>query len=114
MTSYGCPVRDVLNVKSVSGNNGYALLCCSNSLDSCYTPAPCATFRSMRFDDAKKECEGRGDRLCTREEIKSGDCCGSQCEFDRINVWLTDEAEGENTLNVSTFSLKNYSKVGYN
>ena len=86
-----------MNVTSVSGNEKYAVLCCSNSGETCYTPQPCITFTLKRFEEAKEACEENGNRLCTEKEINSRDCCGSECEFDVKKVWLADEG-GENVL----------------
>jgi hypothetical protein len=87
-----------LDVATTSGNDKNAVLCCSNSGDSCYTPQPCITFAQVRFHEAKEACQAKGDRLCSETEIKSGDCCGLLCEFDRKQVWLADEG-GETFLN---------------
>ena len=103
MTAFGCPVRGILSVTSISGNSKNALLCCDKSKekDACFTPAPCLTFSSLRFDEAKKICEDEGHRLCLKEEIERGDCCKQECDFDQEKVWILDEIIGEKTLMVT-------------
>jgi hypothetical protein len=39
------------------------------------------------FDRAEKKCEKAGMRLCTEEELDSGICCSTGCEYDGRRVW---------------------------
>jgi len=60
--------------------------CCSIDGRSCHTPHPCT---KGTLPQAMKICSYHGMRLCTHDELRSGLCCGTGCDFDEQLVWTT-------------------------
>jgi len=72
-----------------SGATG-SVRCCSidgSSCDSDHLEGGCQSEKT--FSQAQEICEANGERLCTEEEIDGGICCGSGCNFDSHQIWVT-------------------------
>ena len=63
--------------------------CCSDDGSTCETPGDCPAH-NMPFDNAKQKCAQLGKRLCTKDQLLSGVCCGTggMCDYDAI--WTSD------------------------
>ena len=44
--------------------------------------------------DAAAVCAAQGDRLCTREQLNQGRCCGTGCKFNIYKVWSSTPCSG--------------------
>ena len=61
--------------------------CCANDGTSCVSDC---NSDAVNVTEAVSNCETRGMRLCTDEEIAV--CCGTGCGFDSESVWMTGGA----------------------
>jgi len=68
--------------------------CCSDDGSTCETPGDCPAH-NMPFDNAKQKCAQLGKRLCTKDQLLSGVCCGTggMCDYDEI--WTSDIAKSQ-------------------
>merc|ERR550534_2532551 len=64
----------------------HAVSCCSKDGSKCTTSRSCDGF-GLTLAEAEKYCADEGNRLCTREELASGICCGTGC--DDTAVWTS-------------------------
>ena len=69
-----------------------AVRCCSNNGASCTTPLHCQ-HNKMTYADAVKKCSKDGRRLCTKDELNSGMCCGRGGMCDFYEVWTSTVSE---------------------
>ena len=60
--------------------------CCSVDGTTCETPGSCPTD-NMSYDDATQKCAELGRRLCTKDELVGGVCCGSGGMCNKYEVW---------------------------
>lgn len=79
-------------IEAVAHDSGRtaSVRCCSIGGDSCVTQdldGGCQTGKT--FTEAQGVCEANGLRLCTEEEIGGGVCCGTGCNYDSHQIWVT-------------------------
>ena len=79
-----------------------AIRCCNEAADSCFASVCSESVGSWNFlepisgsfdgtavtyQQAAGECEARGKRLCTADELGRQVCCGTGCGYDASLVW---------------------------
>ena len=69
-----------------------AVLCCSNDGAWCTAPLDCEIYK-MSYDDAVSKCSEGGGRLCTKDELNSGVCCGRGGMCDDYEIWTSQVSE---------------------
>ena len=67
--------------------------CCSMDGASCKTIGKCPGG-SATHDHAVDKCEGMGMRLCTKDELLDGICCGKGGRCDNHPVWTSTLESG--------------------
>jgi len=71
----------------------YGVRCCSMDGKKCATPGSCETKANDRilvsYADATSECSAIGKRLCTKDELNTGVCCGTGGQCDQALVWTS-------------------------
>ena len=68
--------------------------CCSYDGKTCSTPGDCPDNKKS-YDDAFEKCNKQfGQRLCTKEELNSGVCCGVGGGCDSYTVWTSTPRSG--------------------
>lgn len=60
--------------------------CCSMAGDRCETQTV-GCLRGVSFFEANAHCHAHGLRLCSRQELDGGVCCGTGCGFDGRRIW---------------------------
>ena len=64
----------------------------------CTTPGSCETAVNDRivvsYEDATSECSAIGNRLCTKNELNTGVCCGTGGDCDQALVWTSTPDSG--------------------
>jgi len=60
--------------------------CCSLDGASCETQTV-GCLEGVSFFEANAACHSHGLRLCTRQELDGGVCCGTGCGYDGQQVW---------------------------
>ena len=65
--------------KFASLSSKYGKYCCPLSGDDCDREKDCPAGEGT-FNDAVKECNENGRRLCTRKELRDRTCCAENCE----------------------------------
>ena len=63
--------------------------CCAHDGSSCTTPLSCANNEMRSYDDAVSTCSGITRRLCSKDELLDGLCCGSGGDCDVHEVWTS-------------------------
>ena len=65
---------------------------------TCATPGSCETAANDRivvsYADATSECSAIGNRLCTKDELNTGVCCGTGGQCDQALVWTSTPDSG--------------------
>jgi len=68
---------------------GAGCRCCGPASSQCAS-GPCTTHT---FIECEKMCAAVGSRLCTEQEIKSGEARGTGCIYDAMHVWTSTKCE---------------------
>jgi len=69
--------------------NHAAVRCCSMDGKKCESSEiGCPTGKT--YSEALSICKLSGLRLCTKDELHSGVCCGTGCQFDNARVWSSN------------------------
>jgi len=77
-------------VVSVNADATASVRCCSmdgTTCDSDHLEGGCQSGKS--YDEAAAICAANGERLCTEVEINDRLCCGTGCNFDGHQVWVS-------------------------
>ena len=70
------------------------LRCCSQDGKGCVSNWECPD-ETFSFDEAVQKCsEADNHRLCTKDEVKVGVCCGSGGSCDSYAIWTSTVQEG--------------------
>jgi len=80
----GFPSQNHETIENPADSAIGAVRCCSHNGSQCVTPDTC---RKTTFELAKGICNLLGKRICKREELSGGKCCGTGCRFDGELVW---------------------------
>jgi len=56
---------------------------------TCTTLGRCNKNNGVTFKEAGEQCEAKGYRLCTKEELMSDECCGTGGNCDSHLVWTS-------------------------
>ena len=82
--------------KFASLSSKYGKYCCpvSGGLEDCDVDKDCPAGEGT-FNDAVKDCDKNGRRLCTRDELQKRTCCGENCESR--GFWTSTVGKG-NTI----------------
>ena len=67
--------------------------CCTYDGTQCGTPGDCPDNKKS-YDDAVAKCAENDRRLCTKEELVSGACCGAGGDCDHYAVWTSTPRSG--------------------
>ena len=75
--------------------------CCKYNSDGsleCDTVGTCPGSRT--YDQAVSDCQGLSgfDRLCTKTELLSNECCGSGGQCNHFQVWTSTSLTGINRI----------------
>ena len=110
----GCPGVGTDNDGSFQPKSYPACVrCCSNEVNDCVTPEevwPCGEHK-MSFDDATAICAENDRRLCRKEELKEGKCCGSGGSCDSEIIWTStpeNPEPGKKRYFYTIFSYQRY------
>ena len=88
--SMGCPKRNPNKpVTQEPANSKHNVRCCSINGDSC-SSRPCK--KDKTYDEAVEICSGRGQRLCSEDELNK--CCGTGCNKDNEKTWIGVSLQG--------------------
>ena len=77
--------------------------CCSDDGSTCETPGSCPADNKS-FNDAKQKCAELGKRLCTKNELTSGVCCGTGGKCDLDGVWTSNPFAGKKSFSFDIMS----------
>ena len=66
---------------------------------------------AVSFTQAQEICAANGERLCSRNEIEDGVCCGTGCSHNSHLVWFDDDVPPV-TLPPLPADLHNYGQTG--
>ena len=64
----------------------------------------------MSYDDATQKCAEIGRRICTKDELVGGVCCGSGGMCNKYEVW-SSSSSGMQVLFKCTYSVSNFKKA---
>ena len=69
--------------------------CCSNDGSTCTTPEDfsCKDDEMLSYGEAVSKCSDNG-RLCSKDELLSGICCGTGGGCDSYEVWTSTSESG--------------------
>ena len=67
--------------------------CCTYDGTQCGTPYDCPDNQAS-YDDAVAKCAENNRRLCTKEELVGGVCCGNGGSCDSYSVWTSTPRSG--------------------
>ena len=87
------------NISYLSG-----VRCCSDDGSTCETPGNCPAD-NMPFDNAKQKCAQLGKRLCTKDQLMSGVCCGTGGGCNRDEVWTSTPFSGKRSYDFDVMSI---------
>ena len=90
----GCP-------NTGTGGNGswqtksalISITCCTYDGSKCDSVGYCI-YNKSSYDDAVATCAENNQRLCTKEELVGGVCCGVEGDCDHYTVWTSTPRSG--------------------
>ena len=74
--------------------------CCSNDGTTCSSPLTCyrngiaVTTSFLSYEDAVSKCSEDNRRLCSKDELISGICCGTGGGCDGFEIWTSTSDSG--------------------
>ena len=71
---------------------GAGVRCCSEDGTTCKTIGKCPGTAS--HSEAQEKCEGKGMRLCTKDELLTEICCKTGGNCDNHQVWTSTPEPG--------------------
>ena len=67
--------------------------CCAMNGLTCVTPGDCRSENEnaiiVSYAEANSQCNAFGHRLCTKDEMNSGICCGTGGQCDYYPIWTS-------------------------
>ena len=66
--------------------------CCSVNGKTCQTPRKCPG--NLTYFEAESLCNLTGHRICTKDELHGGVCCGTGGSCDNLAVWSSTNETG--------------------
>merc|ERR1719401_1342063 len=88
VSDLGCP-NEEKGGSYVSPDTMVFTRCCSLFGDSCTHPQKCKEGKEATYAEAMGMCMAMGMRLCTKDELDDGVCCGTGGKCDDARIWTT-------------------------
>merc|ERR1719401_2108704 len=94
VSDLGCP-NEEKGGSYVSPDTMVFTRCCSLFGDSCTHPKKCKEGKEATYAEAMEMCMAMGMRLCTKDELDEGVCCGTGGKCDDARIWTSTAVCGD-------------------
>merc|ERR1719401_2404084 len=71
--------------------------CCAMDGSSCTHPKKCKEGKEATYAEAMEMCTDLGMRLCTKDELDEGVCCGTGGKCDDARIWTSTAECGDDS-----------------